>query len=302
MERELREPWLVAAWPGMGAVARLALRYLVESLETTPIAELDAREYFEVPSVAVHAGLLQRPKQRSDKLYAWKNPGDGPDLLLLPGERQPSTRGFHYCRDLMRRARELGVRRVVTFAALGTPIAPNQPPRVLAVASNPELLEELRGIAVPALEEGSIGGVNGILLAAAVESGIESLCLMGEFPFFAQAIANPKASAAVLRAFTRLTGVEIDMTELDESARTLEKSLLEHLRQLEQVATGAAREDQEALGENGDDSEFEAHVEDLFEAAAEDREKALELKAFLDREGRFKQYEDRFLDLFRQAG
>jgi proteasome assembly chaperone (PAC2) family protein len=286
----------------MGAVARLALRYLVESLHAEPIAELDAREYFEVPTVEVYGGLLQAPAQRSDQLYGWRNPGKGPDLVLLPGERQPSSRGFHYCRDLMQRARELGVSRVVTFAALGTPIRPDRPPRVLAVASSVDLLEELRDLGVRPLEEGSIGGINGVLLAAANEAGIEGLCLLGEFPFFAQAIANPKASAAVLRVFSRWTGVQIDMTELDESARILEKSLLEHLRQLEQVATGAVEEEQQAATENGADSEFEAHVEDLFDAAIEDREKALELKAFLDREGRFKQYEDRFLDLFRQAG
>ena len=302
MKPTLREPWLVAAWPGMGAVARLALRYLVESLETTPVAELDAREYFEVPTVEVHGGLLQAPTQRSDTLYGWKNPGSGPDLLLLPGERQPSTRGFHYCRDLMQRSRELGVSRVVTFAALGTPIRPDKTPRVLAVASHEELLEELQRLDVRPLEEGSIGGVNGVLLAAALERGIEGLCLLGEFPFFAQASANPKASAAVLRVFSRWTGVEVDMTELDESARILERSLLEHLRQLEHVATGALQDEPLELDEDGASYEFEAHVEDLFEAAAADREKALELKAFLDREGRFKQYEDRFLDLFRQAG
>ena len=41
-----------------------------------------------------------------------------------------------------------------------------------------------------------------------------------------------------------------------------------------------------------------AHIETLFEDASADRDKALELKAELDRCGVFKDYEDRFLDLF----
>jgi hypothetical protein len=39
--------------------------------------------------------------------------------------------------------------------------------------------------------------------------------------------------------------------------------------------------------------------EDLLEQAAKDRSKAFELKQVLDRLGLFKEYEDRFLDLFK---
>jgi hypothetical protein len=42
-------------------------------------------------------------------------------------------------------------------------------------------------------------------------------------------------------------------------------------------------------------------IEELFTQAATDRSKAYELKQELDRLGVFKDYEDRFLDLFKQA-
>jgi hypothetical protein len=42
-------------------------------------------------------------------------------------------------------------------------------------------------------------------------------------------------------------------------------------------------------------------VEELFDQAAKDRSKAFELKRELDRLGLFKEYEDRFLDLFKKA-
>ena len=41
-------------------------------------------------------------------------------------------------------------------------------------------------------------------------------------------------------------------------------------------------------------------IEQLFERAAADRSRAYELKNELDRLGVFKDYEDRFLDLFRE--
>jgi len=43
-------------------------------------------------------------------------------------------------------------------------------------------------------------------------------------------------------------------------------------------------------------------IEALFDQAAKDRSKAFELKQELDRLGVFKEYEDRFLDLFRKPG
>jgi len=41
-------------------------------------------------------------------------------------------------------------------------------------------------------------------------------------------------------------------------------------------------------------------IEKLFDQAAKDRSKAFELKQELDRLGVFKEYEDRFLDLFKK--
>ncbi|HTI51366.1 MAG TPA: hypothetical protein VL475_10460, partial [Planctomycetaceae bacterium] len=43
----------------------------------------------------------------------------------------------------------------------------------------------------------------------------------------------------------------------------------------------------------------EKRIEKLFEQAAKDRSMAFELKQELDRLGAFKDYEDRFLDLFK---
>lgn len=41
-------------------------------------------------------------------------------------------------------------------------------------------------------------------------------------------------------------------------------------------------------------------IEELFQAAKGDRSKSFELKKELDRSGLFKEYEDRFLDLFKK--
>lgn len=206
-------------------------------------------------------------------------------------------------------ARELGAVRVCTFAAMATMIRPEARPRVFAAASSPNVLEEVRRCDAEPLADGSIGGLNGLLVAVAAHHGLDGLCLLGEIPYFASAIANPKACAAVLRTFSRLADVTVDLGPLDASAAAVERSLVEHLKRAEQAAAQAATQAPPTVGPRADRSgeavererETRAHVEALFAEAQRDRAKATQLKAELDRLGLFKQYEDRFLDLWKRA-
>lgn len=310
IEPELREPWLVAVWPGMGAVAHIAGSYLQQLLQAQPVAEVDSSNWFDLRSVRVKKGVMQPAEIPRSVLRAWRNPGDGRDLVVMVADQQPAAGGYRYCEQLLRHARtELGIQRVVTFAALGTPIHPKETPRVFAVATGRGVLAEAeRAMAVP-LEEGEIGGLNGVFLAAAASQGVDGMCLLGEFPFFANAIPNPKSSSAVLRIFARVSGIELDLTELNQQATIVEKSFTEQLERLQrqiqeqqggEIEFPTAYEKIEEQKEPVDPA-VRARIEQLFVQAEKDRQRALDLKSELDRQGLFKDYEDRFLDLFKRA-
>ena len=307
---ELENPWLVTAWPGMGAVAHVAGKYLVHKLGARRIADVPADDFFDIASVRVKGGVVELGDPPENVFYGWKNPGDGPDLVLFLGEKQPAGGGYRFCGKVLEMSAKMNVSRVVTFAALGTPIHPRAESRVLAVASRGELLDELKQSQVTILEDGEIGGLNGVFLAAAAEQGHDGVCLLGEFPYFARTVPNPKASSAVLRVFARLAGIELDLKELDEQAEVVERNLVQHIQQLERAAEAlaASRQDEgftiperHEEQEHTLDPEVEARIEALFEQARQNRDTALELKAELDRQGVFREYEDRFLDLFKQA-
>jgi proteasome assembly chaperone (PAC2) family protein len=304
VQHDLEQPWLVTAWPGMGGVAQIAAGYLVQKLRAAAIGEVDAAPWFDVEAVRVAGGLIQPGRLPRSVFYSWKNPGEGPDLLFFLGDKQPQARGYRFCQELVGKAAALGVSRVVTFAALGTPILPQAKPRVLAVATNQELLGELRKKHVQVLEDGEIGGLNGVFLAAAAEHEIGGVGLLGEFPYFARTVPNPKASAAVLRVFASLAQLTIDMEEIDANAEEVERNMIEHLERMQKTVetTGATFPAPEPETDEGLDPELAAQIERLFEEARLDRDKAVDLKAELDRHGLFKQFEDRFLDLFKHAG
>jgi len=308
MANELRDPWLVAVWPGMGSVALLAGTYLLQRLGTQRVGELNSRDFFEVQNVEVKNGLATVGRLPRSLFFEWKDPAGRHDLLIFAGEAQPTTGGYALCQRLLDYAIGRGVKRFFTFAAMATQLHPGTKPRVFAVATDPASLNQIARTDVEKLEEGQISGLNGLLLAAGADRGLRGVCLLGELPFFAVGVPNPRAAQAVLERFTELADIQIDFSELEEQAKAVEANLLQLLEQLTQ-ATGAEMPEEEESPSVPEKKESAPHldskalrrIESMFEKAKQDRSRAFELKQELDRLGIFKQYEDRFLDLFRKA-
>jgi hypothetical protein len=184
---------------------------------------------------------------------------------------------------------------------------PEHASRVFAAATDREMLADLRTLQLVILEDGNIGGLNGVLLGAAAEAGLRGACLMGEIPHFFAQLPYTKASLAVLEVFTKIADIQIDFTELSEQARNMEQKLGELLEQMQQAYEKENPPEEESVQsepaeEEGLPAADEERIEGLFERAGKDRASAYELKRELDRLGVFPQYEDRFLDLFKKPG
>jgi uncharacterized protein len=307
---KLNRPWLVAVWPGMGHVAISAGYFLVAKLGMHILAEFSAHELFDVEHVEVKGGLIRVARLPRSRFFAWKDPSERHDIVVFIGEAQPKQGRYTFCQQLVKFARQLGVERFYTFAAMATPIHPEHASRVFAAATDKESLAELKRLELEVLEDGQIGGLNGVLLGVAAESDLRGACLLGEMPQIFAQLPFPKASLAVLEAFTTLADIQIDLTELSEQAQEVEHKLgdlLEKVKealeeQQEQEGTGdeEAPEFEPAAIEDGPSAEDRELIEKLFRQARKNRSKAYELKRELDRQGLYREYEDRFLDLFKK--
>lgn len=326
----LKDPWLIAAWPGMGNVAVNAAGYLVNQLNAAPISEIQPGEFFDVQAIEVRDGLATEARLPRSLIFEWRDPSGHHDLLIFLGEAQPSTGGFTLCRRLSEFAEHRGVTRLFTFAAMATQLHPSDTPRVFGVATQRDLLDEMENVGIEVLQAGQISGLNGVLLAAGRERSIPGVCLLGELPFFAAGVSNPRASHAVLELFSKLSQIEMDLTTLQEQADEMQQGLLDLLERMQRSSAGQGEGDDEEFtlpdfmkGESPGplslesqtpstpdkdkpaqpklDDETKARIESLFKQAHRDRTKAVHLKAELDRLHVFEAYENRFLDLFKKA-
>ena len=314
-ELKLNKPWLVAVWPGMGNVALSAGFYLMAKLEMHVLSEYSAGELFDVEHVEVKGGLIRAGRLPRSRLFAWTDPNRKRDIVVFIGEAQPPSGKYAFCHKLIETARELGVERVFTFAAMSTAMRPEAESRVFAAATDGEMLKDLTRLELEILEDGRIGGLNGVLLGAAAERGLSGACLLGEIPQIFSQLPFPKASVAVLRVFMTIAGIEIDLAELSEQARATNERLGELLTRIESTLEKQSLAATEGYSAEPADEgyssvvadegllthEDERRVEELFKQAALDRSKAFELQRELDRLGVFKDYEDRFLDLFKKS-
>lgn len=301
--RKLNHPWMVAVWPGMGQVAISAGYYLMSKLDMHLLAEFSPRDLFDVEHAEVKGGLIRTAGLPRNRFFVWNDPAKKHDLVVFIGEAQPPRGKYSFCCQLIEYAQRLGVERVITFAAMATHMHPEHSPRVFGAATHAENLSELKVQDLEILEDGHIGGLNGLLLGAASDLGMPGDCLLGEMPHIFAQLAFPKASLAVLESFSTLADIDVDLRELAEQSRAVDAQLGELLERVQRAISGNQADEEgemEFPTSNGLLPKDEQIIERLFEESRRDRSKAYELKRELDRLEVFPDYEERFLDLFKK--
>ena len=278
--------------------------YLLAKLEMYLIAEFSPSELFDVEHVEVKNGKITMGSLPRSRFFLWKDPQGHHDVVVFIGDAQPAAGRYAFCHKLIDFAKTLGVERIFTFAAMATGMHPKHDSRTFGAATDEPGVAELTRLELEILEDGHIGGLNGVLVGVAAEQGLRGACLLGEIPSVFAHLPFPKAAHGVLEAFCTIAGLTVDLAELDEQARIVEEKLGEILGEVEAaIREGASVEEgytPEAAEEEGLSEDDRRRLETLFEQARGDRSKAFVLKHELDRLNVFKEYEDRFLDLFKR--
>lgn len=314
---KLKNPQLVMAWPGMGDVAYKAATYLIESLKAQEFAAIEPQDFFYLTGSVVDNGILSLPELPYGKFYYWKNPAlrgrkknDSGDLIIFTSSLQPDlARAEAYCEKILDFIKTLKVKRILGFAAMPQPIDHTQKPQAWFATTSTRVNDALRQHNLRLLSAGQISGLNGLFLGIAKQKGIDGLCLLGEIPLYTIQIDNPKGSYAVLEAFSKIFGIQLDLSGLLRQAHMMDEEinkLLEYLHLTPPSSGPISEEEIEKIKKSL--SQFtklpgsvKEKIEKMFEATRVDIAKASELKAELDKWNAYKDYEDRFLDLFKKA-
>jgi uncharacterized protein len=304
----LRNPDLIVAWPGMGEVAMRAANYLIEKLKAELFAEIPGQDFYYLSESIVHNGILSLAELPHSRFYSWKNRQGKNDLIIFVSNTQPDLdKAEEYSNRIIALAKSFKARNVVSFAAMPQAIDHAQRPVVWGASTSDVLNQFIQKHGVRLLSEGEISGMNGLFLGIAKREGLQGFCLLGEIPLYTIQIENPKASHALLEVFCRVYSLRIDFSELAEQSHAMEEqinSLLDYLK-VGPSPGPIGEEEIEKIKKSLSQltklpGSIHEKIEKLFSLSKQDISKANELKSELDKWNVYKDYEDRFLDLFKQ--
>jgi uncharacterized protein len=312
---KLNNPYFLVAWPGMGDVAFRTASLLIEKLGAKEFASIPSEDFLYLNGSVVQDGILDVPPAPTNKFYYWKNTQKGKgasDIIIFISDAQPDLAYYdEYCQAILSAVENFKIKNIVSFAALPVPTDHTQDSEVLYCATDKKLSEELTKANIKKLTSAQISGMNGLFLGMAKQHGYRGFCLLGEIPIYTIQIENPKASEAILKALNKILGLSVDTHELKEQAHVIEdqiNQLVDYLKPGNQHAPSPISEEEierikKSLSEYSKlPQSIRAKIEELFQQSKNDITKANELKRELDKWNIYKEYEDKFLDLFKKPG
>ncbi|MGB2808679.1 MAG: PAC2 family protein [Sedimentisphaerales bacterium] len=248
-EPELKNPIMFCGWPGIGNIGISAIESLRGVLKAQEFGEIEPWDFFNPRKVSIEEGLLKDLEFPGSKFYSKRIRNQ--DLIFFIGQEQPAEGRIRYAEGkkaykianlVLDVAEKFDCKRVYTSGAAVTQIHHTAKPRVWAVPNRQSLIEEINKyentILMSKVEgrssQGTITGLNGLLLGVAKKRGLEAICLMGEIPYYLQGAPwpYPKGSKSVLEVLAKILDVKFDLSQLDELARTVEENIEEFLESL----------------------------------------------------------------------
>ncbi len=225
-EPKLDRPDMIAAWPGMGYIAKISADYLRRRLSAKLFAEAT---YFH--NMLVYSNGVGDLSPVRHRFYA----SSERNLIICVGDAQPSIpeESVRLAERVVGLAERFGVRRIWTMAAYPTEYVDE--PQVFGVYTDESMRAALEGKGVKIIrDEGVVNGLNGIVIGVAKRRGIPGACLMGDIKY--ANVPQHLSSRAVLTKLAAILNLELDTTLLEKRARRLDASIRKRLETFEEEA------------------------------------------------------------------
>jgi proteasome assembly chaperone (PAC2) family protein len=225
---QLRSPVLVCSfrgWNDAAGSASRALATVVEALDAELVAQVDPEEFFDFqatrPTITLTEGQIRNIEWPQNYIYAARVPTADRDLVLLDGT-EPNLRWRTFSEAIATAADALGAEMVITMGALIAEVSHTLPVPITGLASSEDLVEELD------LERSDYEGptgVVGVVHDCCRRLGMSSASLWAAVPHYVAAVPNPKAALALVRRLEGLTGIAVEVSELEDEAASYEEQI-----------------------------------------------------------------------------
>jgi PAC2 family protein len=220
--QNLRRPFAIVGfggWIDAGFAATGAVRYLIDHLEASRIAELDPEPFYAFtdtrPRVSHPAPGRREPVWPKVEWYAVHMPDDAARDLVLFTAPEPNLRWRGFTSVVLDVFQKLGTDTLVSFGAVLAPVHHRATPPMRGWATTDYLRTLLRRRQIGSGRYEGPTGITTVLLAAARERGLPAFSLSTSSPSYLTEMPNPRASAALLRMAGEIGTIQFPLADLD---------------------------------------------------------------------------------------
>lgn len=249
----LSKPVLImgfSGWANAGDVSIGTADYLINRLDTHPLATLEPGGFFDMtedrPIAAIENGELKNLQPFRARFHYARTPENQPDIIIYRGP-EPRLAWDEFCDLVFDLAAKLDVAAIFTLGGTFDYVPHWHPPTVSAVYSSVqagELLIRAPQNVQPAEYEGPIS-IHTYILQRGSQTGLPVVGLWGHAPVYIQT-GNIKQHYAMVEILKASAGFELDTRDLFEGIDEMDHRIEELVAQnpdLQKYLEGLEREE-----------------------------------------------------------
>src|SRR5438105_4573565 len=227
---QLRAPHALVAfggWVDAGSGGTGGVRHLISTLQTQKLADIDPEEFYSFtdtrPLVSiVGAGERAVHWPRGEFHAAILEHTSDMVLFVAP---EPNLKWRSFAEVILDGMQRFGVQTIMCIGSIFGAVSHRGDVRMTGWANDDRFTEVLAKQNVMFTNyEGPTGFVT-VLLAEAEKRGLPALAVYAFAPNYIQGVPNPRVSHALLNTFSSITGVPLDLHELDRAGRALSRQV-----------------------------------------------------------------------------
>jgi len=227
----LRAPSALVAfggWVDAGSGGTGGVRHLISNMKTRKLAEIDAEEFYSFtdtrPLVSI-VGAGERAIHWPRGEFHGATLEDHTSDLMLFVAPEPNLKWRTFASVMLDGMQHFGVQSMMCIGSIFGAVSHRGVVRMTGWANNDQLTEALAQQNVQFTNyEGPTGFVT-VLLSEAEKRGLPTVAVYGFAPNYIQGVPNPRVSHALLKTFSAISGVPLDLHELDRAGRALSRQV-----------------------------------------------------------------------------
>jgi proteasome assembly chaperone (PAC2) family protein len=230
-EVALRAPAALVAfggWVDAGSGGSGGVRHLISNMKCRKLAEIDSEDFYSftdtrplVSIVGAGERAIHWPRGEFHSALLEQHTTD----LVLFVAPEPNLRWRSYASVMLDGMQRFGVQSMVCIGSIFGAVSHRGQVRMTGWANDEQLTQALARENVTFTNYDGPTGFVTVLLSEAEKRGLPAVAVYAFAPNYIQGVPNPRVSHALLRTFSAMTGVPLDLHELDRAGRALSRQV-----------------------------------------------------------------------------